>query len=107
RRFDGLAGFQANAASKFFASLFDALRDFPQDLLAIESRHAACHLEGTDSSGNRLLGMRARRHGDRANYALIVRRVNLRDRAATDPLAIEEEAFSNCGSGDDAGHMLT
>src|SRR5204863_8770350 len=72
-----------------------------------ESRHAACDLEGTHSRGNRLLGMRPRGHRHRADYALVVRRANFRDRAVIDPLTIEEEAFSNCGSGDAAGHMLT
>ena len=38
RRLNGLARFQTNAASKFFVPLGDALRNLPQDSLALEGR---------------------------------------------------------------------
>ena len=107
RCFDRLARFQANAAGKFFVPLSDTLCDFPQNPLPLKGGHASRDLERMDSRNNGPLDMRTRRHRNRADYALVVRRANFRDRAATDPLTIEEEPFSDCGSGDDAGHMLT
>src|SRR5438477_4615346 len=50
--------------------------------------------------------MRPRGHRNRPNYALVVRRANFCDSAIVDPLPIKEEAFGNCGSGDDAGHVF-